>query len=97
MARLPTPEEIGRMLEKGEITRGEAIEMMDERARQEALQNLYGPAPGQVEQTSGAADRPLASEGGGRPLRLVALGVAILMVFALLTAALIYLAGLLTD
>ena len=46
---LPTPDELGDQLKAGEITREEAIEIMSERARREALAGLYGPttqAPG---------------------------------------------------
>ncbi len=55
---LPTPEELGEKLKRGEITREEAIEVMTERARREAFANLFGPMPG----TTGApAPQPAAS------------------------------------
>ena len=41
--KLPTPEELGERLKKGEITEGEAIEIMSERARREAFANLFNP------------------------------------------------------
>ncbi|OGV74158.1 MAG: hypothetical protein A3K19_21020 [Lentisphaerae bacterium RIFOXYB12_FULL_65_16] len=43
MDRLPTPEELGDMLKRGEITREEAIEIMDQRARDEAIGTLLKP------------------------------------------------------
>ena len=39
-----TPEQLGEMLTAGEITKEEAIEIMAQRTRQEALKSLYGPA-----------------------------------------------------
>ena len=79
MNRIRTPEEIGQMLERGEISRGEAIEMMDERARQEAVQHLYGPADdrrqGQMERT-----RPTPLEHRAAvSLRLAAWGALIVL------------------
>ena len=41
--KLPTPEELGERLKKGEITEGEAIEIMSERARREAFATLFNP------------------------------------------------------
>ena len=41
--KLPTPEELGERLKKGEITEAEAIEIMSERARREAFANLFKP------------------------------------------------------
>ena len=41
--KLPTPEELGERLKKGEITEAEAIEIMSERARREAFSNLFNP------------------------------------------------------
>ena len=40
---LPTPEELGEKLKRGEITKEEAIEVMSERARREAFAGLYTP------------------------------------------------------
>ena len=40
---LPTPEELGERLKKGEITEAEAIEIMSERARREAFATLFNP------------------------------------------------------
>lgn len=45
MNDLPTPDELGDMLKAGEITKEQAIEIMSERARREALGGLYGPPP----------------------------------------------------
>ena len=55
---LPTPEELGDMLKRGEITKEEAIEVMSERARREAFAGLYGPLP-----------QPSAEPGGEAPPR----------------------------
>ena len=41
--KLPTQEELGERLKKGEITEAEAIEIMSERARREAFANLFNP------------------------------------------------------
>ena len=41
--KLPTPEELGERLKKGEVTEAEAIEIMSERARREAFANLFNP------------------------------------------------------
>lgn len=41
--KLPTPEELGERLKKGEITEAEAIEIMSERARREAFATLFNP------------------------------------------------------
>ena len=41
--KLPTPDELGERLKKGEITEAEAIEIMSERARREAFANLFNP------------------------------------------------------
>lgn len=40
---LPTPEELGEMIEKGQMTEAEAAEIMAERARRQALPFLYPP------------------------------------------------------
>jgi len=45
MSDLPTPDELGDKLKAGEITKEQAIEIMSERARREALGGLYGPPP----------------------------------------------------
>ncbi len=46
MSDLPTPDELGEMLKAGQITKEQAVEIMSERARREALGGLYGPPPG---------------------------------------------------
>jgi hypothetical protein len=43
MSDLPTPDELGDMLKAGKITKEQAVEIMSERARREALGGLYGP------------------------------------------------------
>lgn len=43
MSDLPTPDELGEMLKAGQITKEQAVEIMSERARREALGGLYGP------------------------------------------------------
>ena len=48
--KLPTPDELGERLKKGEITEAEAIEIMSERARREAFANLFNPAAQQSAQ-----------------------------------------------
>ncbi|MGN0879815.1 MAG: hypothetical protein ACI4WT_10270 [Oligosphaeraceae bacterium] len=40
---LPTPEELGKRIERGEMTEAEAAEIMAERARRAALPFLYPP------------------------------------------------------
>ncbi len=45
MSDLPTPDELGEMLKAGQITKEQAVEIMSERARREALGGLYGPPP----------------------------------------------------
>jgi hypothetical protein len=60
MSDLPTPDELGDKLKAGEITKEEAIEIMSERARREALGGLYGPPPDQNKrdpQAKAKADR----------------------------------------
>ena len=42
--KLPTPEELGERLKKGEITEAEAIEIMSERARREATLRMIDQA-----------------------------------------------------
>lgn len=42
----PTPEELGQMLERGEITEEEANELMARRVQTDAFKNLYGPLRG---------------------------------------------------
>lgn len=57
--KLPTPEELGERLKKGEITEAEAIEIMSERARREAFANLFNPnAKLGVEEKKAAEEPP---------------------------------------
>ncbi|NLF17573.1 MAG: hypothetical protein GX595_09975 [Lentisphaerae bacterium] len=76
---LPTPEELGEKLKRGEITKEEAIEVMSERARREALAGLYGPPA--TTPARGTADA--AAGGRGRPRRWIGV-VMVLAVVALL-------------
>ncbi len=62
MTRLPTSDELGEMLEKGEISREEAIEIMAQRARMEA----FGAMNRQLE---GAAGAPKYRSDGSSPSR----------------------------
>ena len=55
MANLPTPDELGEQLKAGKITKEEAVEIMTERARREALAGLYGPPPDQAGGATSAA------------------------------------------
>ena len=54
---LPTPEELGERLKKGEITEAEAIEIMSQRARREAFATMFNPAA----QQSPQEEKPQAS------------------------------------
>ena len=56
--KLPTPEELGERLKKGEITEAEAIEIMSERARREAFANLFNPNAKLGEEEKNAAEPP---------------------------------------
>ena len=56
--KLPTPEELGERLKKGEITEAEAIEIMSERARREAFANLFNPNAKLGEEEKKAAEPP---------------------------------------
>jgi hypothetical protein len=80
MSDLPTPEELGEKLKAGEITKEQAVEIMSERARREALGGLYGPPP---EQTRAASD---ASAKAQRVVRGIAITTTVL---ALILAALL--------
>jgi len=71
---LPTPEELGEKLKRGEITKEEAIEVMSERARREAFAGLYGPVPPQ-----GKADGTGAGAAARRPWRTVAVFAVVLL------------------
>ena len=75
---LPTPDELGEKLKRGEITKEEAIEIMSERARREAFAGLYGPAP--------TPDRAGAAPAGSKPSRWRTLAV-----FALIAVLLVLL------
>jgi hypothetical protein len=80
MSDLPTPDELGEKLKAGEITKEQAVEIMSERARREALGGLYGPPPEQ------ARPDPVAKAKAERLVRGMVVGMAIL---ALILAALL--------
>ncbi|MGI5922508.1 MAG: hypothetical protein ACOX9E_01040 [Lentisphaeria bacterium] len=66
MVDYPTDDELGEKLQKGEITREEVIEIMSERARQQAFATLFNPsAPlgraAQDRQQPGAGDAGAAA------------------------------------
>ena len=63
MTRLPSPEELGEMLQRGDITREEAIEIMDQRARDEAMRTLFNPL--KVLKPDAPADKPDESRNRG--------------------------------
>jgi hypothetical protein len=83
---LPTADELGEKLKRGEITKEEAIEVMSERARREAFAGLYGPPP-----APGAAD---STPAGVRrsPWRTVAV-VALVALLVLLLYVVLQLLG----
>ena len=74
MSDLPTPEELGDKLKAGEITKEQAIEIMSERARAEALGGLYGPPPEQAKRD------PEADAKATRALRAFVFTMAVLAV-----------------
>ena len=77
---LPTPDELGERLEKGEITEAEAIEIMSERARREAFANLFNPAAG----LPGTAADEKAEKPPRRQGRQAAVLVAVVILLILL-------------
>jgi hypothetical protein len=74
---LPTPDELGEKLKRGEITKEEAVEIMSERARRDAFAGLYGPLP----PGGGAEGVPAGSKRS--PWRALA-GVALVVLLLLL-------------
>jgi hypothetical protein len=82
-----TPEEIGRMLQEGRITREEAIEMMDRRAQEEAFAGMHR----QMQGASGGRRAAPARQRMSRELILTTL--CILAVVLGLAALIVYLAG----
>jgi len=79
-----TPDELGELLKRGEITKEEAIEIMAQRTRSEAMQNLYGPVPGTGDEDGGAVAGKTA-----KPSRTALIVVLVLVVlFVLLAIAL---------
>lgn len=79
-----TPDELGELLQRGEITKEEAIEIMAQRTRNEAMQNLYGPAPG-----AGGEGKTGVTEPSAKPSRTAVIVVLVLIVlFVLLAIAL---------
>ncbi|MBN2451176.1 MAG: hypothetical protein JXR77_12350 [Lentisphaeria bacterium] len=77
MNDLPTPEELGEKLKRGEITKEEAIEVMSERARREAFAQMYAPPAGDRHGrgTAQGADRSAQRAG-----RWVLVGIIVLLV-----------------
>ena len=84
---LPTPEELGEKLKRGEITKEEAIEVMSERARREAFAGLYAPIAPDGTGATPAAPPPR------RPWKAVAWFVAFLLGAMALLWALLALLG----
>ena len=60
---LPTPEELGKRIERGEMTEAEAAEIMAERARRAALPFLYPPDDDEPPQSAA----PAAASADGTP------------------------------
>ncbi len=71
---LPTPDELGDLLKAGEITRAEAIEIMSERARREALAGLYSPP------ADGSAGSAAGSAASGSSARWVGIAIVVFIV-----------------
>ena len=84
MSDLPTPEELGDKLKAGQITKEEAIEIMSERARREALGGLYGPPPDPNRRDPQAAARAQALVRG--------IGIATAVLGLILVALLVWIA-----
>lgn len=80
---LPTPEELGEKVEKGEMTEAEAVEIMAERARRQALPFLYPPEESEVGGSDDPGDGGVATKSKNRlktVLWLVLCGVALCIV-----------------
>jgi hypothetical protein len=81
---LPTPDELGEKLKRGEITKEEAIEVMSLRARRDAFAGLYAPiAP--AGESAGPASAPQR-----RAWRVVGAVLAALVTGALLVLWLLW-------
>lgn len=92
MTHEPTAEELGDMLEAGEISRAEVIEIMDRRAREEALKSLYAAPGGSAVSPAGEAPGARTTEGNGGETRAAGRGMsAAAVVFAILLAAVLLL------
>ena len=98
MSKPPTPDELGEMLQAGEITREEAVEIMAQRARAEAFNSLYsrgartempeeGGSGDGKETTDGPPQRPDDLTTLRRRARIVTIFV-VLTILALLALAL---------
>ena len=78
---LPTPEELGKRIERGEMTEAEAAEIMAERARRAALPFLYPPdddEPPQPAAASADGTPPLPPRRRWQPLLWTLLALAAL-------------------
>lgn len=82
--KLPTPDELGEKVEKGEMTEAEAVEIMAERARRQALPFLYPPDEDEAPAQTADDDRKKA---GVSRWKMV---VGILLALAALCAALAF-------
>jgi hypothetical protein len=84
MSDLLTPDELGDKLKAGEITKEQAIEIMSERARREALGGLYGPPP-----EPGQGD-PNALARANRVIRMITITTAVLGLILILILVWVY-------
>ncbi|MBT3380314.1 MAG: hypothetical protein HN742_21280 [Lentisphaerae bacterium] len=78
-----TPDELGELLKRGEITKEEAIEVMAQRTRNEAMQNLYGPPP-----EAAAGDGEPGKAPGKPSLKAVIVVLLLIVLFVLLAIGL---------
>lgn len=83
MDNLPTPDELGEKLKRGEITEGEAIEIMSERARREAFSGLYGPREGTPADPNAPAENTSESTRRAGIWILIAVVVALALLYVL--------------
>lgn len=86
MARLPSSDELGRMLEKGEISREEAVEIMAQRARMGA----FGAMNRDLKRAAGPELGRLRSDGAGPSRDLVLTLVAVVGGIAAALGVMIY-------
>ncbi len=86
MTDYPTPEELGEKLTAGEITKEEAVEIMAQRARADAMTSLYSPAAGEADE-----DGAGTAEGDSGPCCCCGRGVGIVVVVVVVLALLWFL------